>query len=396
MYKNIFTMLDNSSYSLWSVDFALELAKQFDSRVTGNHAYASKLHEDRFIQMEPGLPEKYQAPEEIQKQRDIHGSLIERGLELISDSFIDVFVERCEKKGIKNYKREMSEGKNYSVLVKDIKKADYDLVAMGACGLGEVESTQLGSVCERVNRRIKVDTVIMKNGTQVHDGHLVVGIDGSEESFSAMRAAIQFNKLFGCKITALSVFDPEFHYKVFDSIAKVLSEEAGKVFKFKEQEALHEEIIDSGLEKIYRDHLEQAIKMAKDEGVEIEAKVLSGKAYDEIIKWVKDKKIALLMVGRIGVHQDEGLDIGSNSENLLRNANCNLMLFSSKYTPADLEQDPSDEVQWTEKALKMLDRVPSFVRKMVRGHIEANARKSGQKLITEEIMIKARKKMMGR
>jgi nucleotide-binding universal stress UspA family protein len=395
LYKNIYVLLDNSKYSLWSLDFSLDLAAEYGSKLIGNHAYAAKLHEVRFTQMEPGLPEKYQEPAELQKQRDIHGSLIEKGLELISDSYLDVFQHRCEKRGV-TYERKMSEGKNYSELVKDIKNSDYDLVAMGAKGLGEVKSTQLGSVCERVTRRIGIDTIIMKNAVPVKGGHVVVGIDGSGESFAAMETAIELNKKLGCKITALSVFDPDFHYTVFDSIAKVLSDEAGKVFKFKEQEKLHEEIIDSGLEKIYQDHLTQAVNMAKDAGIEVEHEILPGKPYDSMLNWLEGKEVALLMIGRLGVHSDNGLDIGSNAENLLRNTECNVLLCSRKHKPAELEELESEHIEWTEGGLKMLDRVPSFVRNMVRGHVEASSRKLGVKVITEEVMLEARKKMMGR
>ncbi|MDH5541648.1 MAG: universal stress protein [Nitrospinota bacterium] len=391
----MYVLLDNSKYSLWSLDFAIELAKESGGTLIGNHAYAAKLHEDRFIQMEPGLPEKYQEPTELQKQRDIHGSLIEKGLELISDSYLDVFQKRCDENGV-TCQRKMSEGKNYSELVKDIQGSNYDLVAMGARGLGSVKTTQLGSVCERVTRRIKVDTLIMKNSIKVRGGHIVVGIDGSEESFSAMRTAIQLNKIMGCRISALAVFDPDFHYTVFNSIAKVLSEEAGKVFKFKEQEKLHEEIIDSGLEKIYKDHLDQAVAMAKAEGVEVEAEVLSGKAFDALLDWIEGKEIALLLLGRVGVHCDNGLDIGSNAENLLRNADCNIMLFSSKVKPESKDYEKGERIEWEAGALKMLERVPSFVRNMVKGHIEANARKKGMDKITEEYVVEQRKKMMGR
>ena len=41
----------------------------------------------------------------------------------------------------------------------------------------------------------------------------------------------------------------------------------------------------------------------------------------------------LLIVGRIGVHSDEDMDIGSNTENLLRAATCNILVSNRKYVP---------------------------------------------------------------
>ena len=395
MFEEILVLLDNSDYSLWALDRSVDFAKisGAKTKLTGTHVYAAKLHEDRFVQMEPGLPEEYQEEEKLQEQRDIHADLIEKGLQIISDSYLDVFQETCEKEGV-DYTRKAMEGRNYDEIVKDVEKTKYDLVAMGAKGLGEVKSTQLGSVCERVARRINVDSLVMKKPLALKGGHVVVGIDGSEQSFAAMRAALMMKKHLGCSVTALTVFDPDFHYKVFDSIAKVLSEEDGKVFKFEQQEKLHEEIIDSGLEKIYKDHLDQAEAMAKDEGVEIDSFVLSGKAYDEIIKWVEDKEIALLLLGKVGVHSavDE-LDIGSNAENLLRNAPCNVMLVSRREKVEPERQKAMDDVEWTDEALVLLDRVPGFVRNLVKGHMQANALKVGEKKITAQMMKDAREKM---
>jgi len=392
MYQNILVMLDNSRYSLWGLDYSIEMAKSFGSTLVGNHVYASKLHEERFVQMEPGLPARYQEPDELQRQRDIHASLIEKGLQIISDSYLDVFMARCEERGVP-YDRKTMEGKNYAELVKDIQGSSYDLVAMGAKGLGETPTTQLGSVCERVARRINVDSLVMKNDAPIKGGHVVVGIDGSEQSFAAMSAAIAMNKHLGCKVTAVSVFDPNFHYKAFSSIAEVLSEEAGQIFRFKEQEKLHEEIIDAGLEKIYRDHLDQAVGMAEKEGVKVEAELLSGKPYDEIYKWLEGKDVALLMLGKVGVHTYEGMDIGSNSENLLRNALCNVMLISRRVKPVEDGMETLEEIEWEPDAIEMLNRVPGFVRNMVRGHMEAQARKQGVKVITMQMMIDARSKM---
>ena len=395
MYKDILALLDNSEYSLWALDRAIELANQFGSTVYGTHSYAARLHEERFIQMEPGLPERYQAPDELQRQRQIHGELIEKGLGIISDSYLDVFQARCDEKGVPN-KRRVMEGKNYSSLVKEIETNSYGLVTLGIRGLGEVKSSQVGSVCERVTRRVNTDVLIAKNGKALKGGQVVVGIDGSPQSYAAMQSAIDFSKRFDCRVTALAVFDPDFHYRVFHQIAKVLSEEAGKVFKFKDQEKLHEEIIDSGLEKIYRDRLDRAMEMATREGLtnghSIKAEVLSGKPFDVMLNWLSGKDIALLMLGKVGVHYDEGLDIGSNSEFLYRNAPCNVLLVSRKANPEPVE-DKRPEAEWTPEALEMLNRVPGFVRNLVRGHMETNAHKEGKTKITLEMMLEARKKM---
>jgi nucleotide-binding universal stress UspA family protein len=98
------------------------------------------------------------------------------------------------------------------------------------------------------------------------------------------------------------------------------------MFRFKDQEKLHDEIIDDGLGKIYRDYLDRAVRMGQDEGVAVKSALLAGKAYDEIKKYLENKPPSLLVVGRFGAHKTDEQDIGSTAENLLRLAPCNVLI----------------------------------------------------------------------
>ena len=53
------------------------------------------------------------------------------------------------------HKSLLLEGKNYYEIIKEVQREHYDLVIMGAQGLAAVDNSTLGSVCERVVRRIK-------------------------------------------------------------------------------------------------------------------------------------------------------------------------------------------------------------------------------------------------
>ena len=137
------------------------------------------------------------------------------------------------------------EGTNWKELVKDIEEHSYDLVVMGANGMGRVPESLLGSVTERVARRIHTDLLIVKDLMQdkPEGDKIVVCLDGSERSFGGLKAALELGALFGKQVEALSAFDPYFHYGMFQSLNQVLSDKARKVFKFEEQEKLHEEMI---------------------------------------------------------------------------------------------------------------------------------------------------------
>ena len=90
MYKHIYVPVDNSDYSNRAIDLAVELGRGFGAKLTGCHVYAARLHDYRFKQMEYTLPEEYKDETELERQRKIHDSLIAMGLQLISESYLDV------------------------------------------------------------------------------------------------------------------------------------------------------------------------------------------------------------------------------------------------------------------------------------------------------------------
>ena len=151
-YRNIMAAVDNSDYSNHGVEIGIEIASAFGGAITGVHAYAAKLHDLRFRQMEGGLPERYRFEGELEKQRDIHDSLITKGLEIITDSYLDAADALCKAANIVMARKSL-EGKNYKVLSDDINSNQYDMVILGAMGLGAIKENLLGSLCERVVRR---------------------------------------------------------------------------------------------------------------------------------------------------------------------------------------------------------------------------------------------------
>ena len=162
MYKHIYVPVDNSDFSNRAIDLAVELGRAFGSKLTGCHVYAARLHDYRFKQMEYTLPEEYKDETELERQRKIHDSLIAMGLQLISESYLDVMKAKADAAGLEFAPR-MMDGKHYKALIDDTLASDYDLVIMGALGMGAVKDSQLGSVTERFVRRVTRDTLIVRN-----------------------------------------------------------------------------------------------------------------------------------------------------------------------------------------------------------------------------------------
>jgi len=196
MFKKIYLPLDNSDYSNACIDIGLDLAQKLGSQIVASHVYAAKMHDTRFRQMESGLPEEYQDEKELEKQRNIHDALITKGMEVITESYLDVPKFKCKAKGIP-FTGKALEGKNWVELVKDINETDYDLVIMGIMGLGSVRESQIGTVTNRLIRRIQTDTLLVKHVPELHaeekssSGKIVVAVDGSGHSFGGLKTGIE-------------------------------------------------------------------------------------------------------------------------------------------------------------------------------------------------------------
>lgn len=438
MYKKIFIAIDNSHHSNACIDHGIALSKKFNSHLVGCHVYDASLHQRRFRDMEKGLPPQYQDETELQRQRNLHTSLINLGLKLISESYLDVFKNKCREASVP-HEGLLLEGKNYHEIIQEVRRNHYDLVILGAFGLASINEDIIGSVCERVVRRVPTDVLVVKDKDL--EGKVVVAVDGSVQSLAGINSALHFTKSFHMKTTAVSVFDPHYHRVAFDSIAKVLSKEAGQIFRFREQETLHEEIIDKGLAKIYQNHLDCASVMARDAGAEICTTLMDGKPYDQILKYIYREKPSLLIVGRTGIHNTNDLDLGSTAENLLRLAPCNILLTSGNvgaklensmtcsesrrildrktnsvsdtsksanenkfFRPNDAEKRSAEKtitrdqehtlVEWTQEAQIQAERIPSFIREFVKKKIEEYALQKGYREISSKVVDEAKAELM--
>ncbi len=390
MYKRILVCLDNSRYSRYGMDIAIRLGSFFNAEVTGLHVYAARLHESRFMDLETGLPERYRSEAILKRQRDIHMDLIEKGLGLISCSYLDGFRVMAEKEGVVCRCRSR-EGRNYVEIIREIEEGDYDLLVMGGMGLGEVEYSIIGGVCERVVRQVRKDVLIVKEGFT--GGRIMVGIDGSRYSYGALMCAIGLKKVSGCDVEAISVYDPYFHKIAFRNIAEVLTDDASSVFRFKEQEQLHDEVIDRGLASLYQSYLDIAHSIAERQGVEIKTTLLAGKAFNEMLKAAQNTSTPFIItVGRFGLHKTPLSSIGNTSENILRMATTNVLITNREFNEVVDKTDMAfEDMEWSEGAVKRIERVPDFVRAMVRKTIMELAMEKGCREITEDLVDEARR-----
>ncbi len=396
MYKSIYVPVDNSDHSNRAVAWSLALGKAYSAKLVGCHVYAAKLHDYRFRQMEYTLPEEYIDEVELERQRKIHDSLITMGLKLISDSYLDGMSRQCKESSIE-FEARMMDGKHHAEILKDIVGSKHDLVVIGALGIGRARDSVIGSVCERVARQSDRDVWVVKHVPEPGEAErdtILVGVDGSPQSFGALMTAIDLARTFGKKVETIAVYDPYLHYSVFNGIVNVLTEQAAKVFRFEEQNQLHEEIIDTGLAQIYQSHLEVAERMANEAGVEIKKTLLDGKPFQKIIDHARKTNPFLIVLGRIGVHSPkEETALGSNVENILRAAPCDVLLSTRQEVPT-IDVRAEETIRWTPEAEARMKNVPEQVKGIARTGVLRLALEKGHSVITNAVIDEAMDRFM--
>lgn len=396
MYKSIYVPVDNSDHSNRAVACAVALGRAFSAKLVGCHVYAARLHDYRFRQMEYTLPEEYLDEVELERQRKIHDSLITMGLKLISDSYLEGMSRLCREAGLE-FEPRMMDGKHHVEILRDLAGSPHDLVVIGALGIGRVRDSVLGSVCERVVRQSSRDVWVVKHLPEPGEAErdtILVGIDGSPQSFGALATAVELARAFGKKVETIAVYDPYLHYSVFNGIVNVLTEQAAKVFRFEEQNQLHEEIIDTGLAQIYQSHLDVGERMATEMGLGIGKTLLDGKPFQKILDHARRTHPWLIVLGRIGVHSpaDEP-GLGSNAENVLRGAPCDVLLSTRLEVPR-LDLRAEETVRWTPEAEERMARVPEQVKGIARTAVLRLALEKGHSVVTTAVIDDAMERFM--
>jgi hypothetical protein len=153
-------------------------------------------------------------------------------------------------------------------------------------------------------------------------------------------------------------------------------------------------VIDTGLAQIYQSHLEVAETMAAEAGVEIQKTLLDGKAFQKVLNHARKTNPWLLIVGRIGIHSaKEETDLGSNTDNLFRNAPCDILLTTRLEYP-ELDVKAEESIRWTPEAEQRMTRVPALVQGIARTAIYRLAVEKGHSVITSDLLDEAMERYM--
>ncbi len=387
MYDHILVALDGSQPSCCAGQTAIALAAAMGARVTACHVYGAQMHRRRFIDMEDGLPARYQQQEKLKSLRMAHDRLIDEGFRALSTGYIDDFMVEAWEAGIVAASA-AAEGRSYTGILDLAWRHRADLIVLGAEGLGAVGDGMLGGTTTRVLANATCDVLVARRG--LDDGAILTGVDGSEEALKAATVAVTLGRVMNKPVQIAAAYDPDFHTRVFITMARSLSPARREEVGLANQEKLHDDIINDGLGKLYAEFLGQAERRFGGNGVIIKTSLLTGKAYRALNGHVMKTGADLIVVGRYGHHRESYSRLGSNAEGLLRTTSANVLLVGGVATVdcgleiagsargADQRSSAIDpQLMWDADAETRLQRVPSFVRSMARRAVENAVREAG-------------------
>lgn len=384
-YTKILVALDGSDDSLAGGSLALALAASWGAELRAAHVYDARIHSTRFREMEPGLPPRYRAGESLGRLRREHDSLMTDGFRALSLGYMEDFLAEAARCGVAATEEAM-EGRNYVGLLELLGRERFDLIVMGASGLGAQRDGMLGSTALRVLRRAPCDVLIARAKTPGCSGRPAVACtDGSSHAGSALRKAAAAAASLAMEPHLFAAYDVEFHKTIFKTMARSLSTARQREIGLDRQEAVHEELIDKSLEALYSTFLQDGIReLALPEG-EVRTSLRPGKAYRAIVDYAGETGAGLVAVGRFGHNFEPFSDIGSNAEAVARLAPCHVLVCNggANLPRAGIEREP---MQWEDEAMRRLERIPSSVRPMAKRAIEQQARAQGMRVVTLQIL----------
>ena len=147
----------------------------------------------------------------------------------------------------------------------------------------------------------------------------LIPVDGSDYSEVAIKHAIRMAEMYNAEISPIYVVDNRV-YRDEESI--------------KEQTVIGQSLVDAARDQ------------CNDHGIGVlEAKVMTGSPYNEIVRAQKDIDVSLIILGACGADRTEGETIGSTAERVLRGARCHVLLVRDRLENDDFYKNiliPSD------------------------------------------------------
>lgn len=282
---------DFSDFSSQALRHALALARTFRSRLKVVHVIASIV---------PGVESVYGGAPFL---------LTAEERQRIEDEMRAFLLPLCEAR--LDHEHEVREGEPWREIVAAASEMEANLVVLGTHGRGGLDHLFLGSVTEKLIRRLPCPVLTVSHeeartwAAPGLIGRILCATDFSDMSAEALRLAVAIAEKHNARLTLLHVVEsmPDLRAAAHRTLVDI--------------DALRRTIEDKGLERLNRIVADVSVP-----GVRIEPRAVLGRAYKEILRAAAEERADLIVVGAQGHGLLEHLLSGSNAQHVIRGATC--------------------------------------------------------------------------
>lgn len=277
MTKKILIPIDSSDYSKTAVQYGIYIAKYLEAGLVGLHVIDLKVIQGPLlgeIAVYSGLPAFY----EIQPK--IEDALQKRGEKLLAD-----FREACEKSGIRP-ETQIVKGLIDDAIIAEGEKTDWTLLAKRGEHVHLTQGGLLGSTAEGVVRKSRKPVLITPKEFREIES-MGLAYDGSGPAENALKLAAELSEKTRWPLTVLMVTE------------------------------------DNALADRLRVKIDSIL-----EGREIDSDVivLRGREDREILKFIQEGAVELMIMGAFGSGRVKELFLGSTTSHIMRKSNIPVLL----------------------------------------------------------------------
>lgn len=277
MFREILIPTDGSDYSRTALEYGIYIAQRLDARLTGLHVIDIKVLQGPVLNDIGSAAGLCPGPEFF--------SVIEKTLEIRADNILGEFRNRCEAQGLRPDVRKVT-GIIDEEIIREGQAADLILLAQRGEHYPLSRSVLLGSTAEAVVRK-SGKPVLVTPVRFVEIESMGIAYDGSPPAERALKIAAELSDKARWPLTVLIVTDQ----------ARLSADLSAKV-----EAALDDYIIDKDII------------------------VLGGKEEKEILKFIDEGAVELMLMGTHGHSRFKELLLGSTTSHVVRKSRIPVLL----------------------------------------------------------------------
>ncbi len=236
--------------------------------------------------------------------------------------FIEQVSQMLQDKGIM-IETELRTGNPAVELIQVAKQTQTDLIVMGAKGLRHTLGILLGGVAQQVVEHAHCPVLVVR-APYVGVRNILMVTDGSAESECAVDFMAKFPFCREAKVEVMHVLPPVPTSEIFTHSFSGSSEPI-YVYPTEEEEAIFRQYLEEEKKKAEL-LLEQTETRLKAASVFARTVLLRGDAATEIIKYIQENQIDLVVAGSRGLGGFESWLLGSVSRKILHYAGCSVLV----------------------------------------------------------------------